>query len=183
MDVLEDSVIYKFTASDGAEIELRRMSDRQRTRFYGFTANELQKCFLAFSRLGMRNWDVDSQESVTVAEIQPVYDRYRNALLPFVVNLLINPDDEETIRRWDHPGDWQDLAGLLNRIVEVEAPESGGTTIPMPDKVDNLPQKEVERLGESSAPASRRGSGSRSKSAAVTSSNGVGSTLAEKPVI
>lgn len=179
MDIYEDDVVYEFTASDGVVIKLRRMSDRQRSRVLNFTVAEIQKAFTDFLQMlvGPDGTLIGTSEE----EIQPYYDRFLHGAVKMCKDILVNPDDAHIIESWNHPGDYPDINNLLNGIIAHEQPQSD--VIPKPDKVDEMSDEEVKRLGESSARKSRRGNISQSLPAEATSSSGAGNTQDEKPVI
>lgn len=182
MSIIEDNVTYTFTASGGEVITLRRMSDRQRTRFFNFTFAAVRQKFTDFIKLVVTE-DGGLLTGVTVEEAQPAFDAYRTQVYAVVDDLLVEPHDVVVIRGWDHPGDYADISGMLNALVEAEAPKQQDNGIPTPDKVDEMSDKEIERLGEPSAPKRRRASTSPSLPAEETSCGGAVVTEAEPPTI
>lgn len=188
MDTHEDNVVYEFVASDKTVIKLRRMSDRQRTRFANFTMAAVQKSLNDFLRTVIEDKVIDGKTTqvmtgATVEEVRPKYDNFRHQLFAVVDELLVDPADLEILNGWDHPGDYADLTELGTLIINTEFASQDSTAVPPPEKVDEMSDKEIERLGESSARKSHRGSTSRSSTAAATSSSGAESTPDEKPVI
>jgi hypothetical protein len=178
MDINEDNINYTFTARGGEVITLRRMSDRQRTRFFIFTFATIGQKFKNFMELVVTE-DDGVMTGVTPEEAQPAYDAYRKQVYAVVDELLVEPQEVEVIRSWDHPGDYVDISGLLNAVIEAEVPQY--TNIPTPGKVDEMDDKEIERLGESSAPKRRRASTSHSSPVTETSSGGATPTADELP--
>jgi hypothetical protein len=175
VSVPEENVTYDFIASDQTVIKLRRMSDRQRTRFFGFEVVEIQRSMMPFMEM------IANDPDITREKAQPLYDRYRRTFIEKVRDILVDPADAEVLSAWDHPGDHADLDNLGQFIVSNESPKEEETAVPHPDKVDALDDKEIERLGEPSARKSRRGSTSPSLEVAATSSVGAESTPVKKP--
>jgi hypothetical protein len=182
MEIIEDKVSYTFTASGGEVITLRRMSDRQRTRFFNFTFAAVRQKFQDFIKLVVTE-EGGLLTGVTVKEAQPAFDAYREQVYAVVDDLLMEPHDVTVIRSWDHPGDYADLSGLLNTVVEAEVPKQDDVSVPTPDKVDEMSDKEIERLGEPSASKRRRANTSPSSPVTETCSSGAESTADEKPAI
>jgi len=177
VSVPEENVTYNFIASDQTVIRLRRMSDRQRTRFFGFEVVEIQRSMMPFMEM------IANDPDITREKAQPLYDRYRHTLIEKVRDILVDAADADVIESWNHPGDHADLDNLGQYIVANESPKEEETAIPHPNKVDALDDKEIERLGEPSARKSRRASTSPSLEVAATSSVGAESTPVEKPAI
>lgn len=177
---LDETMTYDFVASDKTVIKLRRMSDRQRTRLFGFSIGAVHGMFQRFiAACNPQQDDAPSRESV-----QPLYDDFRNNLLSVIQDILVNPDDLKIMQDWDHPGDWVDLYGdngIFGAIVAKEAPPATETVVPLPEAVEALTDEEVNRLGESSAPKPGAVATTRSRSRSATSSDGAESTKAEKP--
>jgi hypothetical protein len=180
MSVPEDQVTYEFEASDKTIVHLRRMSDRQRTRFTGTGYVEANKRLLVFARFGQANIEINSDTVVSTDDLRPLYNALHECVLDLVRDLTVDQKDYDAVASWDHPGDWTDLGALINRIVEIELPSQDSSPIPPPEKVDEMSDQEVARLGESSEPKSGRGRTKRSSSVEATSSNGTESTQAEK---
>jgi hypothetical protein len=181
-DVSEDQVTYTFEASDKAVITLRRLTDRERTRLFGWAYKEIIKRFQLFANRSDVNINEASEEVVSTEEIQPLYDAFRNPLLA-VVRPLVSAKDYKVLESWSDPGDWIDLYALLMRINVEEIPKAEETVVPKPEDVDNLTDDEVARLGGSSPPKSTRGGTRRSSPAAATSSSGTASTPVTTPEI
>jgi hypothetical protein len=176
--VLEDAITYEFVASDKTVIRLRRMSDRQRTRYTSFTLGSVSSYFMKYAAAT----NVEGGNVVDPVEVQPLYDDYHRIVVDAVRDLLVDPAQVEVLNSWDHPGDWPDLVGLLTAIGAAEMPrDESAPDIPKPELVDGMNDKEVQRLGEDSAPKLGVVNTTRSKSRTATSSSGAESTKDEKP--
>jgi hypothetical protein len=170
LKAFEDEVTYDFTASDGVVIKLRRMSDRQRTRFQNFTMASIHKALQDF--LAVMISPEQMMTGVSVEDAQPSYDHYRSLVMSLVKDVLVDPADLKIMESWDHPGDYVDFSNIGNSIMEGEFGAQENPVVPPPDKVDGMDDKEIERLGESSGKKSRRASTSPSLTPAATSSSG-----------
>lgn len=158
---MQDLGRYSYACADGSSMELRRMSEREQERFAKGPALWLLDCLNDF------------------AEVQN-HTRLMALLedLRAIVKQVGIDEAYRLVRGFDDPKFWADIPKLALRILQSEGivatAEEG--QLPAPEKVDQLPEAEVERLGESLAPSSSPANTSPCDSPAETCSAGSGST-------
>lgn len=169
--------IYEYQCVDGTVLRLRRMSDRERE---SFLLGKGQAMFRQASKLAE---ELDEMGAPADWEF---YLKYIKTLRKLIKGIAISKEAVAVLEKLDERDRWYDAILLTIRIFSAEFALSQGqdvpeqTTVQMPDEIDELPDKEVERLGESSPPNSQAGDTSPASAPAGTSSSGAKRTKARK---
>lgn len=138
----DQNATYTVELHDGGTLKLRYMNDRQRVPFIkGQGLAVFRQGYRLFQQLPALDW----------AE----YERYIANLVQVVSGLAVGKETKEALGRFSDAEYWGDACMLGFEVWQHEHTaqygdeEAEATDIPQAGEVDNLPDSEVERLGES----------------------------------
>jgi hypothetical protein len=158
---IQDLGRYSYGCADGSKLELRRMSEREQERFSKGPALWLLDCLNDFAEV--------QNHTRLLALLED---------LRAIVKQVGIDEAYRLVRGFDDPQFWADIPKLALRILQAEGivATAEESQLPTPEKVEQLGEMEVERLGEGLALSSSQLSTSPCDSPAATCSAGSGST-------